>query len=170
MFAASGSMPRSNSTHDIGSPRLTPLVTRKGLLTIPFIITDVGASLYRAFTVFIISTGKAKFPRTSHRYGCVTFSYAFSWSSATIAPFGLFSHRAKTGRLSSVSDPRSPSTFRFSFWVGALRLICWPFDVGAPAACLAACLLKENLLPPSWWVPAGPLLPQTLPFAVQREI
>ncbi|KAF9783299.1 hypothetical protein BJ322DRAFT_1069956 [Thelephora terrestris] len=44
MFAASGSMLRSNRMHDMGSPCLTPLDTRKGSLIIPFMITDVGAS------------------------------------------------------------------------------------------------------------------------------
>jgi hypothetical protein len=55
---ANGSIPRSNSRQDSGSPWRIPLVILYASLRKPFIATFVSASLYSALTVFMKKVGK----------------------------------------------------------------------------------------------------------------
>jgi len=64
---ARGSMARSNRRQDKGLPCLTPLVTRNGSLSMPFIAIWVWANLYSSLTVLMKGGGMQKVSRTFHR-------------------------------------------------------------------------------------------------------
>lgn len=75
---ASGSIARSKSKQDSGSPCLTPRVTLKGVLRNPLIATLVYADWYRFFIVFVNMGGRWNASRVSIKYVCFILLYAFS--------------------------------------------------------------------------------------------
>ena len=64
---ARGSMARSNSGQERGSPWQTPRMTLNGLLNTPFIATCVWACLYSDLTVFVNWWGSLKVSSVAHR-------------------------------------------------------------------------------------------------------